>query len=159
MTRRQQTSLLFICMGNICRSPLAEAVFRHRASERRVLDRFVVDSAGTGGWHVGELPDPRMRQIAERYGIKLASHARQVHRDDFDRFDMLICMDGSNRDHLLDMGAPKERVSLLLAHNPASRTSDVPDPYYGGEDGFEHVYQLVDAACMVLLEKLTADRS
>lgn len=141
-------------MGNICRSPLAEGVFLHKINERGVADRFHVDSAGTGGWHAGELPDHRMRQTAARYGITLASRARQVTTKDFDLFDHLICMDADNRDQILSRGAPADKVSLLLDIDPSTKAIEVPDPYYGGEDGFEHVFTLVDSACDALLNHL-----
>jgi protein-tyrosine phosphatase len=149
-----RTSILFICMGNICRSPLAEGLFLHKVNQRRVADRFSIDSAGTGGWHAGELPDHRMRATAEVYGVKLVSRARQVTTHDFAMFHHLVCMDEHNRRHILSMGAPHEKVSLLLEFDPSTRVREVPDPYYGGDEGFETVYRLVDAACDALLEKL-----
>ncbi|TVQ54841.1 MAG: low molecular weight phosphotyrosine protein phosphatase [Phycisphaerales bacterium] len=159
MSQSDRISVLFICMGNICRSPLAEGVFRQKANERGVIDRLSLDSAGTGGWHVGEPADPRMQQTAERHGIKLTSAARQVHRDDFERFDYLICMDRANLKNVKAIGAPEEKLSLLLDYLPDPPTREVPDPYYGGPDGFERVFELVDAACDALLDRLVAERS
>lgn len=156
MDKVERTSILFVCMGNICRSPLAEGLFRYKANRDDVASRFEIDSAGTGGWHVGELPDPRMRSVAEKHGVTLTSRARQVHREDFRRFDLIVCMDADNRGHLLDMGAPTDKVSLLLEYDPRGRLRDVPDPYYGGAEGFDQVFRLVDAACEALLAKLTA---
>src|SRR5688572_30514925 len=104
----------FVCMGNICRSPLAENVFRHKARQRGVEQRFDIDSAGTGGWHAGEPPDPRVRQVASARGIRMSGAARQVKREDFSAFDLLICMDDENREALLHMGAPSAKVKLLL---------------------------------------------
>ena len=151
--------LLFICLGNICRSPLAEGVFLAHARERGVADRFTVDSAGTGDWHAGALADPRMRATAERHGITLTSRARQVQTEDFDRFDALICMDESNRETILERGAPPDRVSLLLEHAPDARLLEVPDPYHGDDDGFELVFGLVDDACRALLDHLLDGQS
>jgi protein-tyrosine phosphatase len=148
--------VLFICTGNICRSPLAEGIFVHKATRRGVADRFRVESAGTGGWHAGELADPRMRQLAESRGVKLVSRARQVRTADFRDFDHLICMDESHREHLFSMGAPLKRLRLLLQCDPNARMLEVPDPYYGGADGFELVFDLVDSACEALLDQLAA---
>lgn len=158
MSASDPLSICFICMGNICRSPLAESVFLHKAKQRGVLDRFVVDSAGTGGWHVGEPPDPRVHRVAAANGVKMQGIARQITKADFDRFDWLICMDQDNRDHLLRLGAPSDKVRLLLECDPCAAMLEVPDPYYGGQDGFELCYKLIDAACDALLDELLAAR-
>jgi protein-tyrosine phosphatase len=150
----QTTHILFVCMGNICRSPVAEGVFLHLARERGTLDRFVVDSAGTGGWHAGSKPDRRSIDVAAKRGVHLPSVARQVTRDDFARFDVLIVMDTQNEEDLLAMGAPREKVVRLMAYHPNPALTEVPDPYYGGEDGFEGMYDLIDKACRGLLDRL-----
>lgn len=155
-THGERTGVLFICMGNICRSPLAEGVFKHQASKRGVLQQFHVDSAGTGGWHAGEKPDPRSIDVALRHGIVLDSRARQVRRSDFTDFDLLICMDEDNREFMEEMGAPAAKLSLLLEFDPKSPVREVPDPYYGGVDGFMTVYNLVNNACAALLDSLLA---
>ena len=149
--------LLFVCMGNICRSPLAEGVFRHKANERGVVDRFVIDSAGTGGWHAGEPPDRRMLATAKRHGIMLACTARQITRRDLDRFHHIICMDETNRREvaaLADGSGHAAKVRLLMEFDANSPAREVPDPYYGGGEGFETVYRLVDSACEKLLANL-----
>ena len=148
----QPVKILFICMGNICRSPLAECLFRHKAEQRGVADRFFIDSAGTGGWHAGNRPDSRMRQCAKARNVNVDGRARQVRQQDFSHFDYLICMDEDNRENLLDMGAPPHKVHLLLEFNPDAPVREVPDPYYGGMEGFDTVYDLVDAACDALLD-------
>jgi len=145
--------VLFVCMGNICRSPLAEGVFLHKAKARGVSDLFEVDSAGTGGWHAGDLADARMRETASRHGVDLPSRARQVRDTDYAHYDSIICMDLENRRTLLAMGAPAGDVQLLLDFAPDLDEREVPDPYYGGDEGFEHVYQLVDVACDALLDE------
>lgn len=157
MSQSDRIRILFVCMGNICRSPLAEGVFLHKANERGVAERFAVDSAGTGGWHVGETADHRMSRAARSRGVKLVSRARQVRPEDADRFDHIICMDRENERNVLRLGVPREKVSLLLEHDPESSATEVPDPYYGGQEGFDHVFDLVDAACERLLEKLLGD--
>ncbi|MHC4908509.1 MAG: low molecular weight protein-tyrosine-phosphatase [Planctomycetota bacterium] len=146
--------VLFICMGNICRSPLAEGLFLHKIALRNVSGRFEVDSAGTGGWHAGERADRRMRTVAGSHGITLPSRARQVEAADFAHFHALVCMDEDNRAALLAAGAPSDKISLLLEHDSTTKERNVPDPYYGGTDGFEHVYDLVDSACDALLAGL-----
>lgn len=155
----EPVSVLFICMGNICRSPLAEGIFRHKVEQRGASDRFFIDSAGTGGWHVGAPPDERMQVVAAEHGIALDSAARQVDRDDFSRFHHLLCADEDNREDLLGMGAPPKRVRLLLECDPAAPMIEVPDPYYGGADGFQLVYRLVESACEALAREMLDERS
>jgi len=141
--------LLFVCMGNICRSPTAEGVMR-RLIEDEGLD-IEVDSAGTGGWHVGEPPDERATLAARRRGVTLAGAARQVEASDFRRFDMLVAMDRGNLRELLALAPDDEaraKVRLLVPD------ADVPDPYYGGDRGFETVLDMVESACRELLDEL-----
>jgi len=142
-------------MGNICRSPLAEGVLLHHAAERGLVDGLVIDSAGTGGWHAGALADARMRRTAAAHGVALESRARQVSPADFTSFDLLLCMDDENLENLLDVGAPPARTHLLLEYTGDS-VREVPDPYYGGEDGFERVFDLVNGACARLLDRVVA---
>ena len=146
--------VLFICMGNICRSPAAEAVFLRLIADRGIAATFHVDSAGTGGWHAGEPADHRSRGEGARRGYDLSTAARQVHDGDWEAFDLLICMDRDNASILLDRGAPEAKVRLLLDWHPDPTHAEVPDPYYGGEDGFVHMYDLIEAACGRLLEEL-----
>lgn len=153
------TSILFICMGNICRSPLAEGIFRQLAEQRGVADQFEIDSAGTTGYHSGEPADPRMQAVARANNVVLTSRARRVDKDDFKQFDHLICMDDDNREDVLAMGASPDRVRLLLEIDPNCDICEVPDPYYGGDDGFQTVYRLVRSACEALLDELMTGRA
>ena len=148
-----QTKLLFVCLGNICRSPMAEGIFLHLARERGLSDRFIVDSAGTGAWHVGKRPDPRAIETANRYGIELPSIARQVSLNDFDSFDLILAMDRSNRSDLEHLGATNVR---LMRNFDATLKGDhdVPDPYYGDGDGFVKVYEMLTRACDGLIDLL-----
>ena len=149
--------VLFICLGNICRSPLAEGVFRHLVEARGLDDRFRIDSAGTGGWHVGEPPDPRSVDVARAHGIDLTSTGRQVSADDMSDFDVLVVMDQQNkRDvrHLQEMYGDSARLVLLREFEPEGSSLDVPDPYYGGPDGFDRVYEMVHRSCEGLLAEL-----
>ena len=150
------TSILFICMGNICRSPIAEGLFLHSLRERGMLECFHVDSAGTGDWHAGERPDHRALEVAARNGVHLPSIARAVTSADFARFDHLICMDATNARELLARGAPREKVRLLLSVDPAIGREEVPDPYYGGIADFELVFSLCERACGRLVDELTS---
>lgn len=153
------TRLLFVCMGNICRSPTAEGVMRHLVAERGLEDEIFIDSAGIGDWHVGNAPDARSAQVASRRGITLEGAARQVRAADFDDFDLLICADAANVRDLRRLAPDREaaaKIRLLREFDPASDGDlDVPDPYYGGADGFDHVLDLVEAACAGLLDEIT----
>ena len=155
--------LLFVCLGNICRSPTAEGVMRALVAEAGLQERIAVDSAGTGGWHVGEPPDGRATAAARRRGIALEGAARQVSPEDFEEFDLILAMDRSNLHdlrHLAPDDDGRERVRLLreFGGRAGSQSSDgdldVPDPYYGGPGGFDEVLDLVQAACASLLEQL-----
>jgi protein-tyrosine phosphatase len=152
------TRLLFVCMGNICRSPTAEGVMR-RLLEDEGLD-VEIDSAGTGGWHAGEPPDERATTAARRRGVTLEGSARQVRPADFRRFDLLVALDRGNLRELLALAPDEEaaeRVRLLREFDPASGGDlDVSDPYYGGDRGFETVLDMVEAACRGLLDELRA---
>ena len=150
--------LLFVCLGNICRSPTAEGVMRHLLVEDGLVEAVELDSAGTGDWHVGHAPDHRSAGAAAGRGIELTGAARQVAPADFESFDLILAMDRSNHDDLLAL-APhddaRERVRLLREYDPeavAAGEFEVPDPYYGGDDGFEDVLDLVMRACQGLLD-------
>ena len=153
--------LLFVCMGNICRSPTAEGVMRRLLREQGLEDEIQIDSAGTGGWHVGNPPDERATEAARRRGITLEGAARQVRPGDFEDYDLLLAAD---RENLADLRAiapddeARAKVRLLREFDPdidpAHPDLDVPDPYYGGPGGFEEVLDLVEAACRGLLAEV-----
>jgi len=154
----EKTKIIFVCLGNIVRSPLAENMFRHLAEKRGVADRYEVDSAGTSAYHVGESPDPRMRRVAEQRGFRYDGRARQFTPPDLAKFDLVIAMDQSNASELRRMARTKEereKIHLLLEFDPQSSPGDaVPDPYYGGIDGFGKVFDLVERASRGLLDAL-----
>jgi protein-tyrosine phosphatase len=159
--------VLFVCLGNICRSPAAEGVFLHLLSRAGMEGHFRVDSAGTGGWHVGHPPDPRMRAAAARRGIQLPSRARQLEAADLQRFDHILTMDHDNlaavqslakRSARSSSGLPVATITPLVRHCRTFSSKEVPDPYYGGEEGFEHVLDLLEDACAGLLEALRPER-
>jgi protein-tyrosine phosphatase len=145
--------ILFVCSGNICRSPLAEAIFRSLAAESNASDRFVVDSAGTHDYHEGDMADPRTRRVGRLHGIDVTSIARPVVDADFDRFDLIVAMDRGHLRELRSRAGSGRRVSIRLMRefDPAARDQDVPDPYYGGEEGFETMYSILEPACRGLL--------
>jgi len=146
--------VLFVCMGNICRSPSVEGVFRGIVSRELPDFRIEIDSAGTHAYHVGEPPDPRAQRAAQRRGIDLSGlRARRVTADDFERFDLVVAMDPLNIAALEELCPParRERIRLLLDFAPEAGRSDVPDPYYGGSNGFEYVLDLAEQASRGLL--------
>lgn len=156
--------LLFVCLGNICRSPTAEGVMRSLVADAGLEDDFFIDSAGTGGWHVGSPPDRRAAAAARARGLVLEGAARQVRPEDFLDFDLLVAMDSENGRELRRLAPDEEqraKVRLLREFDPASAGAaelDVPDPYYGAEGGFEEVLDLVSAAREGLLEEIRAGR-
>lgn len=138
-------SVLFVCLGNICRSPLAEGVFRAAIAPTALATSITADSAGTGGWHTGDMPDSRSVEVAKRFGVDISmQRARQVVAEDFERFDLILAMDRSN-EATLKARAPRarhDRIHLFMDFT-LGRRIDVPDPYYGGRDGFEDVYHML----------------
>lgn len=152
------TRICFVCLGNIVRSPLGENMFRHLAQQAGVGERYEVDSAGTGSWHVGEPPDRRMRQVAARRGFNYDGQARQFRQSDFDRFDLIIAMDTDNRANLRRLArniTDEAKIRLMREFDPqGGPNAPVPDPYYGGIDGFENVYDIVERSCQGLLDAL-----
>jgi protein-tyrosine phosphatase len=150
------TRVLFVCLGNICRSPAAEAAFEHAAAEAGLSGEFVIDSAGTGAWHVGEPADQRMRDAGQRRGIKVTSRARQVSADDFRTFDHILAMDMTNL-RALRRQAPVEyrsKIRLFRDLDPHGKGEDVPDPYYGDAAGFDEVLDIVTRTARALLDEL-----
>ena len=160
-----RTRILFVCTGNICRSPLAEALLRRKLEERGVADRFDVDSAGTVADHVGQQSDERMRKTAQRRGITIDHRARPVTRADMERFDLVVGMDDwhlSTLDRMVD--GQEVEIRKMREFDPdadaaagSGEAPDVPDPWYGGMDGFERVYEMVDRSCEVLAAHLTGE--
>lgn len=148
--------VLFVCLGNICRSPTAEGVFRHKVREAGLEGRIEVDSAGTGDWHIGKPPDSRTRRAAQLRGYDLSQlRGRQVGAADFARFDLILAMDHRNLQHLKGLRPATAPAELdLFLRRYALALDEVPDPYYGGEDGFEQVLDLIEQASESLLAEL-----
>lgn len=153
----QKVKILFVCMGNICRSPTAQGVFESRVAATELAQRVQIDSAGTHAYHVGEQPDPRASQAAAKRGIDLSrQRARRIEAADFARFDYVLAMDSSNLDDLLSI-CPEQhqgKVRLFLEFVGPSVRPDVPDPYYGGPQGFERVLDLVEEGAQALIEDI-----
>jgi protein-tyrosine phosphatase len=157
----KRVGVLFVCLGNICRSPTAEGVFTRMAEDEGVRDRLDIDSAGTSGWHIGSPPDQRAQQAARKRGVELAHlRGRAVDRSDFERFDYILAMDRENHANLQALLPPGARASLHLFLDFASATSEreVPDPYYGGDKGFEHVLDLIEDASRGLLATIRREQ-
>ena len=150
--------ILFVCMGNICRSPLAEGIFRHRLVEQTGRVDIVIDSAGTHSYHVDSPPDQRAQKAAARRGVDISQlGARKFSQQDFDQFDYILVMDFDNRDALLELAQPEHesKVQLLLEYADVHRGHEVPDPYYGGPAGFERVIELIEEATIGLLNEVS----
>ena len=155
----QLYKILFVCMGNICRSPAAEGIFKQKIKDRDLENLFVVDSAGTGGWHVGNLADRRMREAALSRGIELTSRSRKIDHNDLYEFDHILVMDKDNlnavksliKDHTYPINS---KIKLILSYSKKSQLDEVPDPYYGGQNGFERVLDLLDDAIDELIDSL-----
>ncbi len=149
-------NILMVCLGNICRSPLAEGILKHKLQSQGI--KATVHSAGTSDYHVGEPADPRTIDVARTHRIDITTHrARQFDKEDFDRYDLIYAMDQSNYDKIIRLArneADVKKVELYLNLSSPGSNSEVPDPYWSGKDGFEHVYQLLDHAGEKLIEKI-----
>lgn len=147
-----------VCLGNICRSPLAEGILNSKLPDN---GEFQVDSAGTSNYHIGELPDIRSIEVARKYGIDITSQrGRQFQVSDFDEFDLIYAMDSSNYNNILRLARNTEdeaKIKLILNELIDSETLNVPDPYYGGDSGFEHVFHLLNDACDRIVAKITSN--
>jgi protein-tyrosine phosphatase len=154
MKGRGPQSILFVCMGNICRSPAAEGVFRKAVAEAGRAAEFEIDSAGTHGYHVGYAPDPRMKAAAKRRGYQLDSTARLLAPEDFHRFDLIVAMDDDNYANISAMNpGGRARIVRMCDYCATQQANEVPDPYYGGAAGFERVLDILEDACATLLRQ------
>lgn len=150
--------VLFVCLGNICRSPTAEGIFRQYVEQAGLSDKITIDSAGTADWHIGKTPDPRTQAAAAQRGYDLSMlRGRQAQAEDFAKFDLVLAMDKSNLSNLQAIQPANSKAELAL-YLPRFGISpdEVPDPYYGGEDGFELVLDMLEQASQVLLDELKA---
>lgn len=152
--------VLFVCLGNICRSPLAEGIFRDKVRAAGLEDKFEIDSCGTSAFHIGEQPDPRSRANAEENGVYLDHQARQFVASDFSDFDYILPMDSSNYRNVmrLEPARAQGKVVLMREFDSSAKGADVPDPYYGGERGFQDVFDILDRSAEALLVSIRAER-
>ena len=156
----KKISVLFVCLGNICRSPAAEAIFINLLEKKGLTDGFIVDSAGTGSWHTGKKADARMRNAAERRGINILSRARQITGKDFESFNYILAMDDSNFRDIKDLKkrtSSNDFASIIKIQNFRSvfNEKEVPDPYFGGNDGFDYVLDILEDSVSVFLESIS----
>lgn len=151
-----KVKVLFVCLGNICRSPLAEGIFRQRVEERGLSEYFLIDSCGTASYHIGETPDERSMANAEKNGVKYTHRGRQFKKNDFEKFDYIFPMDASNRSNIMEHNSDKANatVQMMRDYDAQQSGTDVPDPYYGGEQGFQNVFDILDESVNNLLDHL-----
>jgi len=153
-------SVLFVCLGNICRSPAAEAIFQSLINDKGIGNQFIVDSAGTGSWHVGKKADSRMRFAAKKRNIIIKSNARQIREDDFLKFKYILVMDNSNFNNVLDFkdrvkGSDFAKILKIQDFSSIFAEKEVPDPYFGGDSGFDHVLDILEDSVSCFLENIT----
>jgi protein-tyrosine phosphatase len=152
--------VLFVCLGNICRSPLAEAIFKNKLKERGLQDQIQADSCGTSNYHIGGLPDPRTITNARSNGIEIAHFARQLCQADIREFDYVMAMDKSNYQNILKLEADKKfhtKVHLMRSYDPIDKNADVPDPYHGGEKGFQEVFDILNRTMDRFIDHLESE--
>ena len=153
-------SVLFVCLGNICRSPAAEAIFRNLINDKGIGNKFIVDSAGTGSWHVGKKADSRMRFAANQRNINITSNARQIKKEDFSEFKYILVMDDSNFKNVTDFknrvkGSDFAKILKIQDFSSIFNEKEVPDPYFGGDAGFDHVLDILEDSVSCFLENIT----
>jgi len=157
ITKEDPYKLCFVCLGNICRSPTAEGLFIHKVKEAGLESYFFIDSAGTAAYHTGETANSRSQSTANAHGVNLPSIARQFEYADLEEFDLILAMDSSNLQNIEDMDRRSRygsKVYLMREFDPTPQDGEVPDPYYGGQQGFENVYQILERSCEALLDEL-----
>ena len=155
METKKKIKVLFVCLGNICRSPLAEAIFNHKIQQDGIHVHFEADSCGTGNYHIGSPPDPRTLANARKNGIPINHICRQLTAADLEYYDYVLAMDRSNLNNIRRLpGAEKyaDKIALLRDFDPAAKGLEVPDPYFGGDDGFQEVYEILDRSMQHFIE-------
>ena len=155
----KKQSVLFVCLGNICRSPAAESIFIDLIHKKGINDNFFVDSAGTGSWHIGKKADTRMRIAAKKRGVEITSRARQINSQDFERFNYIIAMDDSNFQNISDLKSQKSlsdfsSIKKIQSFRTIFEETEVPDPYFGGEEGFDHVLDILEDSVSGFLDSI-----
>ena len=158
-----KTSVLFVCLGNICRSPAAEAIFQNLINDKGMGNQFIVDSAGTGNWHVGKKADSRMRFAAKQRNINITSKARQIREDDFRKFKYILVMDNSNFSNVIELknrvkGSDFAKILKIQDFSSIFNEKEVPDPYFGGDAGFDHVLDILEDSVCSFLDNITQSK-
>ena len=153
-------SVLFVCLGNICRSPAAEAIFQNLINDKGISNEFIVDSAGTGSWHIGKMADSRMRFAAKKRNINITSSARQIREDDFSKFKYILVMDNSNFNNVIDLknrvqGSDFAKILKIQDFSSTFTEKEVPDPYFGGDAGFDYVLDILEDSVSCFLANIT----
>lgn len=157
ITKENPYKICFVCLGNICRSPTAEGIFQHLVNERGLQPYFYIDSAGTSAYHIGEPANSKSRDVAHKHGVELRSRARRFTVADLEEFDMILAMDHENLHNIRQLDSRKQysgKIKLMRNFDPEPGDGAVPDPYYGGMDGFQHVFDVVKRSCESLLDEL-----
>lgn len=157
ITKENPYKLCFVCLGNICRSPTAEGLFIHKVREEELENYFYIDSAGTAAYHVGETANSKSQETANKHGIHLPSRARKFEYVDLEEFDLILTMDKENFSNVHDLDRRdrfSHKIKLMRDFDPTPENGSVPDPYYGGLQGFEDVFQILDRSCDALLDEL-----
>jgi protein-tyrosine phosphatase len=160
ITKENPYKLIFVCLGNICRSPTGEGVFQHLVNERGLQSYFQIDSAGTAAYHIGEPANSKSQWTANQHGVKLHSRGRQFQQSDLDEYDLILAMDHENLKNIKrhdKQGDFDHKIKLMRDFDPTPEDGSVPDPYYGGMQGFENVFQIVKRSCETLLDELETD--
>ncbi|MDZ7806108.1 MAG: low molecular weight protein-tyrosine-phosphatase [Gracilimonas sp.] len=159
ITQEDPFKLVFVCLGNICRSPTAEGIFLHKVKEEGLQNYFYIDSAGTAAYHVGESANSKSQATANKRGIHLPSKARKFEYADLEEFDLILAMDSENHRNILDLDTKNKyghKVKMMREYDPNPGMKDVPDPYYGGLDGFKNVFNVLERSSETLLNELKA---
>lgn len=157
ITKDDPYKLVFVCLGNICRSPTAEGVFIHKVKQARLEDYFYIDSAGTSAFHIGESANSKSQATANKHGVHLPSKARRFEYADLEEFDLILAMDSQNLSNIRQLDRKNKfehKIKMMREFDPQPGDGEVPDPYYGGLDGFENVFQVLDRSCEALLNEL-----
>lgn len=157
ITKDDPYKLVFVCLGNICRSPTAEGVFIHKVKQAGLEDYFYIDSAGTSAFHIGESANSKSQATANKHGVHLPSKARRFEYADLEEFDLILPMDSENLSNIMELDRKdkfEHKIKMMREFDPQPGDGEVPDPYYGGLDGFENVFQVLDRSCEALLDEL-----
>ena len=157
VTKENPYKICFVCLGNICRSPTAEGIFQHLVNQRGLQSYFYIDSAGTSAYHIGEPANSKSQWVANQQGVKLHSKARRFEPADLEEFDLILAMDSENYSNIIRLdknGSDAEKIKMMRDFEPKPDSRDVPDPYYGGMDGFQNVFDVIMRSCEGLLDEI-----